>query len=125
MSREDYLETLLFAFVWNRGIAPLGMRLGKSEDEIADKVLETIDAAADMVNFKLMHERLASAKKRRKSKEATARNKYDCCDCINEQTPLCDICSSIHFPDGDESKPTHYNAKTKRGIDNGEKENIL
>ena len=65
MTKEEYLETLIFAFVWNRGVAPIGKSLGKTDDEIADRVLKTIDLAAEMVDIKLMHERLVNAKKRR------------------------------------------------------------
>jgi hypothetical protein len=53
--------------VWNRGVAPIGKSLGRTDDEIADMVLKTIDSAAEMVNIKLMHERLVNAKKRREN----------------------------------------------------------
>ena len=69
MTEKEYLETLLFAFVWNRGVAPVGHHLGKSDDEIADMVLDTIDAAAGQIDAILMRDRMIRAKERRKENE--------------------------------------------------------
>lgn len=68
LNRCEELETLLFAFVWNRATYPLGKQLGKTEDEIADKTLETMEAAANMVDIPKVRERLLAARQRRKKK---------------------------------------------------------
>ena len=68
LNRCEELETLLFAFVWNRATFPLGQQLGKTEDEIADKTLETMEAAANMVDIPKVRERLLAARQRRKKK---------------------------------------------------------
>lgn len=68
LNRCEELETLLFAFVWNRATFPLGQSLGKTEDEIADKTLETMEAAANMVDIPKVRERLLAARQRRKKK---------------------------------------------------------
>lgn len=68
LNRCEELETLLFAFVWNRATFPLGQSLGKNEDEIADKTLETMEAAANMVDIPKVRERLLAARQRRKKK---------------------------------------------------------
>lgn len=68
LNRCAELEALLFAFVWNRATYPLGKQLGKSEDEIADKTLETMEAAANMVDIPKVRERLLAARQRREKK---------------------------------------------------------
>ena len=65
---ED-LETMIFAFVWNRGVAPVGKHLGKSEEEIADKVLETIREGEKMICYPVMRKRMQEAKARLEAKE--------------------------------------------------------
>lgn len=67
---ED-LETMIFAFVWNRGVAPVGKHLGKTEEEIADKVLETIREGEKMICYPVMRRRMQEAKARLEAKEAT------------------------------------------------------
>ena len=37
---------------------------------------------------------------------------YKCSECLNKRTPICYSCSSIESPDGEESKPKHYQANT-------------
>ena len=70
--RIEHLETTVFAIVWNNGVAPVGMRLGKSEAEIADMTLETIDEIEKMIiYYPKMRERLQGAKERKKAKEGT------------------------------------------------------
>lgn len=69
LKRCEELETLLFAFVWNRATFPLGQQLGKTEDEIADKTLETMEAAANMVDIPKVKEQLLAARQRRKKKD--------------------------------------------------------
>ena len=63
--RSADLETFLFAFVWNRETFPRGRAFQKSEEEIADKTLEVMDCAKDMVDVSKMRERLLSAQRRR------------------------------------------------------------
>lgn len=75
MTEKEYIETLLFAFVWNRGVAPIGHHLGKSDDEIADMVLNTIDAAKEQIDINLMLDRMRRAKERRKDKEKNGNTK--------------------------------------------------
>lgn len=70
---ED-LETMIFAFVWNRGVAPVGKHLGKTEEEIADKVLETIREGEKMICYPVMRRRMQEAKARLEAKEATEGN---------------------------------------------------
>lgn len=108
MTEKEYIETLLFAFVWNRGVAPIGHHLGKSDDEIADMVLNTIDAAKEQIDINLMLDRMRRAKERRKDKEKMERPKYSCSNCLNHSTPLCDCCTEIRSPSGETSKPTYY-----------------
>lgn len=67
-NKSDRCEVLLFAFVWNRATFPLGIRLGKSEDEIADKTLEIISAGEKMINYAEMKDKLERAKQRQKMK---------------------------------------------------------
>lgn len=65
--RIEHLETTVFALVWNRGVAPVGMSLGKTEEEIADKTLETIEEIEKMIIYPVMHKRLQGAKERREA----------------------------------------------------------
>ena len=65
ISRMEKLETMLFAFIWNRATYPMGCALGKSDEEIADKTLELMEAAKEMVDIPLMFERLSGARARR------------------------------------------------------------
>ena len=69
LKRCEELETLLFAFVWNHATFPLGQRLGKTWEEIADKTLETIEAAKKMVNIQKARERLLAARQRRENRD--------------------------------------------------------
>lgn len=64
LNRCEELEALLFAFVWNRATFPLGQKIGKTEDEIADKTLETMEAAANMVDIPKAKEQLLAARQR-------------------------------------------------------------
>lgn len=77
LNRCEELETLLFAFVWNRATFPLGQSLGKTEDEIADKTLETMEAAANMVDIPKVRERLLAARQRRKKKDEVHTDETD------------------------------------------------
>ena len=61
----EELEAFLFAFIWNRATYPMGCALGKSDEEIADKTLEVMEAAKEMVDIPLMFERLSGARARR------------------------------------------------------------
>jgi hypothetical protein len=36
---------------------------------------------------------------------------YECSDCININTPLCQICNCVNSPSGKVSKPTYYQDK--------------
>ena len=58
---------LLFAFIRNSSVAPVGLKLGKSQQEITDKVFETIKEAEKIVDFEKMREfmNLASEKENR------------------------------------------------------------
>ena len=31
-----------------------------------------------------------------------------CATCANRRSPLCDLCTQIHFPDGTTRKPSYY-----------------
>jgi len=68
--RSADLETFLFAFVWNRETFPRGRAFQKSEEEIADKTLEVMDCAKDMVDVSKMRERLFAAQRRRNLRRA-------------------------------------------------------
>ena len=58
---------LLFAFIRNSSVAPVGLKLGKSQQEITDKVFETIKEAEKIVDFEKMRKfmNLASEKENR------------------------------------------------------------
>lgn len=60
-------KLLLFAFIRNSSVAPVGLKLGKSQQEITDKVFETIKEAEKIVDFEKMREfmNLASEKENR------------------------------------------------------------
>lgn len=74
-SRNELLETLLFAVVRNSGVLPLGIALKKTEDEIADKTLETIDILKETVDIPKMTELRNKAVKRRKEGNNEKRKK--------------------------------------------------
>ena len=65
----EELEAFLFAFIWNRATFPMGSALGKSEEEIADKTLEVMEKAQNMVDVPVALERLARARARRERTE--------------------------------------------------------
>ena len=67
--RIEDLETMIFAFVWNRGVAPIGKHLGKTDEEIADKVLETIREGEKKICYRIMRWRMQEAKARLEAKE--------------------------------------------------------
>lgn len=48
------LRLLMFAFVRNSAVLPLGLSLGKSEQEITDKTFETIAEARKMLDVEKM-----------------------------------------------------------------------
>lgn len=50
IARTDKLEKLLFILVRNQ-IIDKGKKLGKTDDEICDMAIDTIQAMADMVSF--------------------------------------------------------------------------
>lgn len=77
LNRCSELEALLFAFIWNRATFPLGQKLGKTEDEIADKTLETMEAAANMVDISKAKERLLAARQRCEKKDEVHRDETD------------------------------------------------
>ena len=60
-------KLLLFAFIRNSSVAPVGLKLGKSQQEITDKVFETIKEAEKIVDFEKMRDfmNLASEKENR------------------------------------------------------------
>lgn len=74
-SRNELLETLLFAVVRNSGVLPLGIALKKTEDEIADKTLETIDMLKETVDIPKMTELRNKAVERRKEGNNETRKK--------------------------------------------------
>lgn len=74
-SRNELLETLLFAVVRNSGVLPLGIALKKTEDEIADKTLETIDMLKETVDISKMSELRNKAVERRKEGNNEKRKK--------------------------------------------------
>lgn len=74
-SRNELLETLLFAVVRNSGVLPLGIALKKTEDEIADKTLETIDILKETVDIPKMTELRNKAVERRKERNNETRKK--------------------------------------------------
>ena len=41
-----------------------------------------------------------------------ADKEYNCIECVNKATPLCNMCRVIKSPSGRESKPTYYVALT-------------
>lgn len=41
------------------------------------------------------------------SKNETVRP-YDCANCLNSRTPICELCSQITSPSGKVSAPTYY-----------------
>ena len=57
------LEVMLFAFVHNRTTYPMGQALGKTEDEILLKTLETVNAGMKIVDFEKARERLIRARR--------------------------------------------------------------
>ena len=74
-SRNELLETLLFAVVRKSGVLPLGIALKKTEDEIADKTLETIDMLKETVDIPKMTELRNKAVERRKEGNNETRKK--------------------------------------------------
>lgn len=70
--RAEMLEVMLFAFVHNRTTYPMGKALGKTEDEILLKTLETVNAGMKIVDFEKARERLMRA--RRLMKERSSDN---------------------------------------------------
>lgn len=60
-------KLLLFAFIRNSSVAPVGLKLGKTQQEITDKVFETIKEAEKIVDFEKMRDfmNLASEKENR------------------------------------------------------------
>lgn len=40
---------------------------------------------------------------------------YDCACCLNAGTPLCELCTQIESPTGEENKPTQYQTATGGG----------
>ena len=65
------LRLLMFAFVRNSTILPVGLQLGKTEQEITDKTFETIAEAEKMLNVERMVEamNLATDKENRYDRE--------------------------------------------------------
>lgn len=61
--KMERLEVVLFAVVRNNAVLPLGLRLGKSEEEISRMTLATIDSIAKKINYKKMRELIALARK--------------------------------------------------------------
>lgn len=74
-SRNELLEVLLFAVVRNSGVLPLGLALKKTEDEIADKTLETIGVLEETVDIPKMTELRNKAVERRKEGDNETRKK--------------------------------------------------
>lgn len=72
---NELLEVLLFAVVRNSGVLPLGIALKKTEDEIADKTLETIDMLKETVDIPKMTELRNKAVERRKEGNNEKRKK--------------------------------------------------
>ena len=42
---------------------------------------------------------------------------YDCSECLNRKTPLCEICTSIYHTDGTISKPKYFVKHTEISLD--------
>lgn len=61
--RAEMLEVMLFAFVYNRTVYPLGKFLDKTEDEILLKTLEIVNTGMKVVDFEKARERLVRARK--------------------------------------------------------------
>ena len=61
--KVERLETILFAVVRNNAVLPLGLRLGKSEEEISRMTLATINEIEKNINYKKMRELIALAQK--------------------------------------------------------------
>lgn len=69
--KNKRLRLLMFAFVRNSTILPVGLQLGKTEQEITDKTFETIAEAEKMLNVERMVEamNLATDKENRYDRE--------------------------------------------------------
>ncbi len=52
------------------------------------------------------------------------KNTYDCATCLNAQTPLCDICSSVQRPSGQMSKPSFF-VDSQGGVKNSQRRDEL
>lgn len=59
------LEIMLFAVIRNSCVLPIGIQLKKTEEEISEKVFETIDAMRKQVDFDKMTEIMNRATRRK------------------------------------------------------------